>query len=158
MAREADIPLMVLNDGSALDRAEAGDLAIKVLPPAQAVVHAEVAAAGFEAPLEDFRRLMTPAVMGRSGVCCYVGELDGRSVATAVSVRLGTHAGIFNVATLPANQRRGYGAAITARAVRDAFRNGAEWAWLQSSQAGYRVYERLGFRAVESWECWIATG
>lgn len=51
MAQEADIPLMVLNDSRALHGVEAGGLVIKELPPAQAVVHAEVAAAGFEAPI-----------------------------------------------------------------------------------------------------------
>jgi len=39
--------------------------------------------------------------------------------------------------------------------VRDGFDEGAQWAWLQSSAAGYRVYERLGFRMLESWQCWL---
>lgn len=158
MTRDADIPLMVLDDRSALGHVGAGSLVVKVLHPGQAEVHAEVAAAAFQAPVEHFRQLITPSVIGRPGVCCYIGELDGHSVATAVSVRLGEHVGIFNVATLPANQRRGYGAAITARAVRDGLGDGAQWAWLQSSPAGHRVYERLGFTTLESWEFWIAGG
>jgi ribosomal protein S18 acetylase RimI-like enzyme len=158
MVRETDVPLMVLDNGHELVGAEAESLVIRVLPSEQAAVHTEIAAAGFEAPVEAFRRLMTPAVLGSSGVCCYVGEFDGSPVVTAVTVRLDVHAGIFNVATLPASRRRGYGAAITAQAVRDALRNGAQWAWLQSSQSGYGVYERLGFRLLESWECWIDTG
>jgi len=69
---------------------------------------------------------------------------------------LENHVGLFNVATLPAHRRRGYGAAITERAVRDGLDRGARWAWLQSSTAGYGVYEKLGFRTQQSWECWIS--
>lgn len=158
MAPDGEIPLMALDDARALDSVEARDLAVKLLAPEQAVVHAEIAAAAFEAPPEVFQALVTPAVLATPGVRCYVGELDGEPVATAVSVTRGGSVGIFDVGTLPAKQHRGYGAAITARAVRDALGHGAQWAWLQSSQVGYRVYERLGFRALESWECWIAHG
>jgi predicted GNAT family acetyltransferase len=62
----------------------------------------------------------------------------------------------FNIATPPADRRRGYGAAVTARAVTDGLAAGARWSWLQSSVAGYPVYERLGFRTVESWQSWLS--
>ncbi len=156
MVRDADIPLMVLEGEAALNDVKADGLVINVLPPEQAIVHADLAAAGFEAPVEAFRKLMSPAVMRSSGLCCYVGDVGGTAVATAFSVRINSHVGIFNVATLPTHRRRRYGAAITARAVQDALRDGADWAWLQSTEAGYRVYERLGFRTLETWECWIA--
>lgn len=156
MVRDADIPLMVLENEGPLNNAEASGLVITLLPPEQAIVHADLAAAGFEAPVEAFRKLMTPAVMKRPGVSCYLGDLCGTAVATAISVRIDSHVGIFNVATLPTHRRCGYGAAITSRAVRDALHDGADWAWLQSTEAGYRIYERLGFRSLETWECWIA--
>jgi N-acetylglutamate synthase len=107
--------------------------------------------------VDAFLGLMTPAVMERPGVRAYVGKIDREPVATAVGVSLENHVGIFNVATLPAHRRRGYGAAITARAVCDGLDQGARWAWLQSSPAGYSVYENLGFKLRESWECWITT-
>lgn len=157
MRRDTDIPLMALVDGSELSKVDDGELAIRVLQPHDAMLHADVAAAGFQAPVDEFRRLMTPSVLGRPGVCTYLGELDGEPVTTGVGVQLDEHVGIFNVATLPSHRRRGYGAAITARAVRDGFAQGARWAWLQSSADGYGVYERLGFTTLESWECWIST-
>jgi hypothetical protein len=64
--------------------------------------------------------------------------------------------GVFSVATPPAHRRRGYGAALTARAVTDGLAAGAAWAWLQSSPPGYGIYARLGFRTVETRACWIA--
>jgi ribosomal protein S18 acetylase RimI-like enzyme len=157
MRREVDIPLMALVDSDFLAQADQPRLVITALEPERASLHAELAAAGFGAPVDDFKRLMTPAVLGACGVSTYVGEVDGEPVVTGVGVHLGDHIGIFNIATLPAHQRRGYAAAITARVVRDGLRHGAQWAWLQSSTAGYRVYERLGFKTLERWDCWITT-
>ena len=62
---------------------------------------------------------------------------------------------LFNIATVPADRGRGYGAAVTARAVSDGLAAGASWSWLQSSPSGYRVYERLGYQAIESWQVWV---
>lgn len=157
MRREVDVPLMVLPSERELPRLDQDDLVIEVLDPEQAVVHAELAAAGFQAPADVFLGLMTPAVIGRPGVRTYVGKVAGEPVVTGVGICLENHVGVFNVATLPAHRRRGYGAMITGRAVRDGFDRGARWAWLQSSPDGYSVYEKLGFTTLESWECWIAT-
>lgn len=156
MSREADIPLMVLEGEGDIAGFDVGELAIDVLEPEHAAVHAELAAAGFDAPVDAFLQVTTPAVLGRSGVRTYVGSIAGDRVVTGVGVHLDSCVGIFNIATLPGYRRRGYGAALTARAVRDGFAQGASWAWLQSTPAGYGVYEALGFRTVESWECWIA--
>lgn len=156
MRRDADIPLMVLASGRELARLDQGDLVIEELEPEQAVVHAEIAAAGFRAPVEYFVQLMTPAVLARPGVRTYVGKIAGEPVATGFGVCIEHHVAIFNVATLPAHRRHGYGAAITGRAVRDGIGAGAQRALLQSSPDGYSVYEKLGFRTLESWQCWIA--
>ncbi|MGH2844232.1 MAG: GNAT family N-acetyltransferase [Solirubrobacteraceae bacterium] len=158
MHHDTSIPLMVLPDENEPSVVDDGNLVIRVLQPDEAIIlHADLAAAGFQGPIDDFRRLMTPATLGRPGVCTYLGELDGEPVATGIGIRLNEHVGIFNVATLPARRRRGYGAAITARAVRDGFQQGARLAWLQSSTDGYSVYERLGFTTLESWQCWSST-
>jgi N-acetylglutamate synthase len=155
MRRDVDIPLMALPSVRELARLDESDLVIEVLDPEQAVVHAKVAAAGFQARVEAFLELMTPAVLGRSGVRTYVGKIGGEPVATGVGVCLENHVGIFNVATVPLHRRHGYGAAITGRAVHDALDGGARWAWLQSSADGYGIYQKLGFRTLESWQCWV---
>jgi ribosomal protein S18 acetylase RimI-like enzyme len=158
MKPAVDVPVMALENSSRLDRlaGTTDDLVINVLPPEEADRHVSVVAAGFEAPEELFVQLMTPSVLSLPGARAYVGYLGYEPVTTAFSVTLGEGVGIFNVATPPAFRRRGYGAAVTARAARDGLRDGAQWAWLQSSPAGYGVYQRLGFRPLESWACWIA--
>jgi len=45
------------------------------------------------------------------------------------------------------------GARVTARIVVHGVRLGAHTAYLQSSPMGFGVYERLGFRAIETWAC-----
>jgi hypothetical protein len=158
MVWEEDIPLMALEDTSHLEAVQAvRGLTIRVLSPTEAELHARVAASGFEAPVEMFLQLMTPAVLGAQGATCYLGEADGHAVTTGFSIRLGSYVAIFNIATPPDQRRRGYGAAGTARAVADGMAAGAKWSWLQASAAGYPIYERLGFHNVESWPCWIST-
>lgn len=157
MHRDEDAPLMVMEDPAMLGRAQrVAGLEVRQLRPEEARLHAGVAAAGFEAPAAQFRQLITPGVLRLPGVRCYLGEASGHPVTTGIGVTLGAFVGIFNVATPPADRRHGYGAAVTARAVSDGLAAGATWSWLQSSASGYRVYERLGFRAVESWQCWLS--
>jgi ribosomal protein S18 acetylase RimI-like enzyme len=150
------IPLMVLEDVDRLGTPQAVGLQIRELGHDEAPIHAQTAAAGFEAPVEPFLRLMTPAILALPGVHCYLGEVDGQPVTTGLGVVTGAYAGIFNIATPPESRRRGYGAAVTARAVEDAFKGGATWAFLQSSAPGFRIYEALGFRTAEEWTCWLS--
>jgi hypothetical protein len=154
---QADIPLMVMENPAPLDRVQHVDeLGIRQLRPDEAPLHVAVAAAGFEAPQEPFRQLITPSVLRLPGVRCYLGEVGGRPVTTGIAVLLGASVGVFNIATPPADRRRGYGAAVTARAVTDGLAAGARWSWLQSSPAGHLIYERLGFQTVESWGAWLS--
>ena len=155
---EHAIPLMTLEDFGQLGAAQAADgMVIRELEPVEAHLHARLAAVGFEAPVDAFLQLMTPSVLAVPGVRCYLGEVGDQPVTTGLGVTLGSYVGIFNIATPPAQRRRGYGAAVTARAVSDGLAAGATWAWLQSSERGYPVYQRLGFRTVEAWSCWLST-
>ena len=154
---DTGVPLMRLDDPALLDRARAvaPGLSVRQLGPHETRLHPLTAAAGFEEDPQHFLRLLPPVVMTLDGVRAYVGEADGQVVTTAVGVTRGDNVGVFNVATPPEHRRRGYGAAVTARAAADGFAAGASWAWLQSSTAGYRVYEALGFRTLERWLCWV---
>jgi hypothetical protein len=79
-----------------------------------------VAAAGFGVAIEMMCGLFVPELAG-SGTSYYLGRLDGEAVTTAVGFRAGNDLGIFGIATPPAHRRCGYGAAITAHAVRSGF-------------------------------------
>jgi hypothetical protein len=92
--------------------------------------------------------LYEPVVAAIPGVRIYVGWLEDRPVTTAMGWTANGATGIFQVATAPVHRRRGYGGAVTSRAVLDGFAAGADLAWLQSSRSGERLYRNLGFRQV----------
>jgi ribosomal protein S18 acetylase RimI-like enzyme len=131
-------------------------LVIRRLEPAEAYVHCEVAGPAFGAPPDLFAQLVTPAVLALPAVRTYIGEVDGETVVTGIGVTLGEAVGIFNVATPPEHRRHGYGTAITARALADGLAAGASFGWLQSSEAGYGVYEAMGFETVERFPLWVS--
>ncbi len=79
----------------------------------------------------------------------YVGYVDGEPVSTAAVVVGGGAAGVYNVATLPGHQRRGYGEAVMRHAIAcGRSEHGVEQTILQSTPAGLRLYERMGFRTI----------
>jgi GNAT superfamily N-acetyltransferase len=110
----------------------------------------ELLAGVFGAPKELFDDFCS-ALRTIDGASWYVGRDGDRIVSTAVGIARGGTTGIFNVATPPEERGRGYGAAITARAVGDGFAAGSRLAFLQSSELGHGVYRRLGFRDVEEY-------
>jgi GNAT superfamily N-acetyltransferase len=110
-----------------------------------------VAATGFGVPADLVASVYSLEVAGLEGLETYLGRVDGRDVSTAVGFTIDGATGIFSVATPEEHRGRGYGAAITAQAVRDGFAAGSSLAGLQSSPLGESVYRRLGFRDVETY-------
>jgi ribosomal protein S18 acetylase RimI-like enzyme len=79
----------------------------------------------------------------------YVGYVDGDPVSTAAIVIGGGAAGVYNVATIPGHQRQGYGETVMRFALEETARqHGIRRTILQSTSAGYKLYERLGYRTV----------
>lgn len=103
--------------------------------------------AGFDLPRDLAVQLFPPRVLEAAGVRGYLGTVDGRSVATAMSVRTGDTLGIYSVATLPEARGRGYGTALTWMTLADAEPD-VKAAVLQASPMGRPIYERMGFRLV----------
>jgi N-acetylglutamate synthase len=158
MVEIESLPLMAMQgDVSALrEAANHQDLSIRMLEPDEAGIHARLSAEAFQAPIATSERLVPPAALRRPGARAYLGTVDGEPVTTALGYSDGDYVGIFGVATPLRHRGRGYGAAVTARAVLDGFEAGASVAYLQSSPLGFRIYERLGFRTLETWSVWVS--
>lgn len=75
----------------------------------------------------------------------YIGYIDGEPVSTASIVEGGGGVGVYNVATLPARQRCGYGEAVMRHALAQ---HPSDRIILQSTPAGLKLYDRMGFRTV----------
>jgi ribosomal protein S18 acetylase RimI-like enzyme len=104
----------------------------------------------FHVPLSWFREVFdSPSVWERFEA--WVGYVDGEPVSTAATVLGAGAIGVYNVATVPERQRRGYGEAVMRHALEQArCLYGIECSILQSTPAGYRLYQRMGYRTVAS--------
>ena len=154
MVPDEGVPLMVVHDAPVWARLSQGLPTFRELPSGERGLHAAVMAAGFEAPIEVIRQTVELIHLIPS-LRMYVAEVDGVPVSTAATILTEPDSVmVFNVATPPENRRLGYGAAVTDHAIRSAVSDGARWAWLQSSPDGLLMYERMGFRQVESWPTW----
>jgi len=87
----------------------------------------------------------------------YVGYASGRAVTTAALVITGDVAGLYSVATAPQHRRLGFAEAIMRHVVQEAYRTaGVQRTVLQATSSGYTLYEKMGYRAVTTFQVHIA--
>lgn len=102
----------------------------------------------FNVPISWFREVFEPAGVWER-FAGYVGYAGGEAVSSAAVVFAEGMAGVYNVATVPGHQHRGYGEAIVRHALEEARKeHGVERTILQSTRAGYALYERMGYKTI----------
>jgi GNAT superfamily N-acetyltransferase len=107
-------------------------------------------AAGYGLPV-GLARYFSPATFAADAARAdaplqfYAIRHAGAMVATSMCYLKDGLAGIYSVATLPSERRKGLGEHATAEPLRLAARLGYRVGILQSSEAGYGVYKKLGF-------------
>jgi Acetyltransferases len=87
----------------------------------------------------------------------YVGFADSHPVCTSAITISKEVVGFYSVGTLPLYRRRGYAEALM-RNIYDQVRStiGLERIVLQSTPAGLRLYERMGFRTVTKFSIYVS--
>ncbi len=76
----------------------------------------------------------------------------GKAVATGSYILEGGHAGIYDIAVLPDQQKKGLGSRMVDAVLKAAISDGARSFTLQASVDGAGIYERAGFSALGA--CW----
>ncbi|MFC8147435.1 GNAT family N-acetyltransferase [Streptomyces paradoxus] len=109
--------------------------------------YADINSRAYGFPLEDGRDGLTGSSLWKSGVFAYLGLRDGVPVTCAATVEANGRLFVVLVATDPAWERRGYGEAVTRKALHEGARaTGLTRATLHATAAGAPVYPRIGFR------------
>ena len=99
-----------------------------------------------------YKRLKASDLVGQER--CYVGIDNGKPVAIGSIFVNRDSAGIFNVITSEDCQGRGVGTAIMRHLLEQAKALGAKHVTLSaSSDSGFRIYERLGFKVHGAFDC-----
>jgi predicted N-acetyltransferase YhbS len=119
---------------------------------------ARVETDAFDTDPDVARRMIASGLLEHPRSRSYVATQDGDVVGTAYVYEHRGSLGVFGVGVMSSARRRGIGTGITAYAVRDAAEALAgDVAWLQPSEMGRPVYERMGFEVVSTWDVWVRT-
>lgn len=108
-----------------------------------------VTSVAFELPFSVSRDIYDSERAWQGGMVGWVGYRNSEPVATAATQVAAGAIGIYSVATLPQCRNAGCAEAAVRHAVEQArAATGIERTVLQSTRAGLRLYERMGYRTV----------
>jgi ribosomal protein S18 acetylase RimI-like enzyme len=118
----------------------------------------------FDIPLGVARAVYEPESAWHGAYRGYVGIAHGSVVSIVALVRAGGAVGVYSLGTVPAHRHKGYGEALLRAAIaqESAAQESADREnaanlplVLESTDAGYRLYRRLGFRDVTSFTVYL---
>lgn len=122
---------------------------VRVRTDADVEAFADVNSRAYGVPLEQGRDAFAGSRLMKSGMFAYLGLAAGVPVATAATVAAAGCLFVAFVATDPEHQRKGYGEAVTRMALYEGGKaTGLRRATLHATAAGWRVYERIGFKRI----------
>lgn len=108
-----------------------------------------IGSACFRVPGPWFEEIFEPESIWTEPMAGYVGYVAGEPVATVLTWVSRDAAGVYNVATAPGHRRKGCAEALLRHALEQARqRCGVERTILQSTDDGFSLYERMGYRTV----------
>jgi len=113
-------------------------------------------AASFDIPMGIAKAVYEPERAWFGDYRGFVGLAGGRPVAIAAIVATPDALGVYSLSTLPECRRLGYGEALLRSAVAlEQARTGIQRIVLQSTEAGYSLYRRLGFQEVAKFSVYL---
>ncbi|MCD9141264.1 GNAT family N-acetyltransferase [Streptomyces albireticuli] len=120
---------------------------VRVTTDEQLRAYADLNSRAYGFPLEDGRDGLVGSALWKKRVHAYLGLRDGVPVTCAGTVEAAGRLFVVLVATAPECERKGYGEAVTRKALHEGARaTGLTRATLHATAAGAPVYPRIGFR------------
>lgn len=127
-----------------------------VCDAASRTAFAELTSTSFDIPYTVARAVYTREQAWQGDYQGFVGLAQGRVVAIVAMIRAAEAIGIYSLATSPVFRRRGYGEALLRTAAAEmSKRTGLTRLVLQSTEAGYALYRRMGFRDVTKFTVYL---
>jgi len=117
---------------------------------------AEMTATSFDIPYTVARTVYSREQAWNSEYQGFVGLAHGKIVSIVAMVPAAGALGVYSLATLPVLRRKGYGEALLRAAAAEMQRTtGLTRLVLQSTEAGYELYRRMGFRDVTKFTVYL---
>jgi ribosomal protein S18 acetylase RimI-like enzyme len=114
---------------------------------------AELTSICFDIPFSVVRTVYEPESAWKGDYRGFVGFVAGRPVSMVALVRAEGALGIYSLGTLPDYRRRGYGEALLRAALSEHQEH--ELLVLESTEAGYPLYRRLGFKEAARFSVYL---
>ena len=109
----------------------------------------------FDIPMPVARSIYEPETAWRGAYRGFMGVVDGAPVSIIALVRAGGALGIYSLGTMPEHRHKGYGEALLRGVIGKYKSDAQEQLVLESTEAGYRLYRRLGFRDVTNFTVYL---
>jgi GNAT superfamily N-acetyltransferase len=151
-----DFPIMVRDD---MQLESSGNPNVKVTRATgveDADASANIMVSAYSMPKESVLRALPSSFFESTGADVYVARIDGEVVGTVTMTYHGETCGIWAMGTDAARQRGGIGLRLLSTAMVQARESGVRRFFLGATPAGYRLYEKLGFKTVCSARVWVS--
>jgi GNAT superfamily N-acetyltransferase len=112
----------------------------------------------FDIPVPIARAVYEPERAWQGAYQGYVALVKGLAVAIVALVRVEGVVGIYSLGTMPGFRHKGYGEATLRAAIAsdNSAHGSGELYVLESTEAGYHLYRRLGFRDVTNFSVYLS--
>jgi GNAT superfamily N-acetyltransferase len=149
------MPLMIHD--APLTPASDGTCQVARVTDAEALRDANtLTARAFSLPEDATQRAFGPAILTAPGVGVFLARQGATPISSVQTTCFGSTVGIWTMGTPPEHQRKGAGRALLEQVMQRHRDAGATQFFLCATQAGYPLYDRLGFRTVSECAVWVA--
>ncbi|HEY7803653.1 MAG TPA: GNAT family N-acetyltransferase [Orrella sp.] len=152
-----EFPIMVRDD---LHLEPSGNHEVQVVRAVgdeDARANAEVSFSAFHIPVDSVLRSVPASFFDTTGADVYVARLNGDAVGSVALTYHGDTCGVWAMGTDATRQRGGIGRRLLSTAMAQARDTvGIRRFFLGATQAGFRLYESLGFKTVCAARVWVS--